>query len=85
MITIIKQLRGNSTSLLKIYVTTSKVLRNLNVPSQGVSKWFIFFIIVEVHKKILKVIKKKKKILWNKVYPLQVTVPPMGGNGRLLR
>ena len=22
---------------------------------------------------------------WDKVYPLQVTVPPMGGNGRLLR
>ena len=24
-------------------------------------------------------------VLWDKVYPIQVTVPPMGGNGRLLR
>ena len=23
--------------------------------------------------------------LWDKVYPIQVKVPPMGGNGRLLR
>ena len=24
-------------------------------------------------------------VLWDKVYPIQVTVPPMGGNFRLLR